>query len=103
MREAANDNSVVNFEFQTFTPSDYEGHQSVDNPSVRGYIVYNDRRKDFGFGTFGVSDSYTIDYDVLNQIKAKHNPFMDDIVSQGGLKINGVWHEVDGRGELSSH
>lgn len=104
MSERSNsDRSVVNFEFETFTPSDFEGHQNLDNPSVRGYLVYNDGRKDFGFGTFGMSDTYTIDYDVLNQIKAKHPAFMKEIVEQGGFNINGVWHEVNGDGDLISH
>ncbi|WAH38823.1 hypothetical protein [Alicyclobacillus dauci] len=93
-------NDTVNFEFQTFVSSDYQGHQINEAMPTRGYIVYNDRRKDFGFGAFGVSDSYTIDYDVLNQIRAKHGAFMDDIVRAGGFNLNGEWHDVDGNGEI---
>jgi hypothetical protein len=91
---------IVNFQFTDFIQSDYQGHESVETLPRRGYIVFNDRRKDFGFGTFGSSDSYTVEYDVLNQIREMHSDFMRDIVESGGLTINGVWHPVDSEGNL---
>jgi hypothetical protein len=92
---------IVNFRFTDFIQSDYQVHENnVETPARRGYIVYNDRRKDFGFGTFGSSDSYTIDYDVLNQIRVMHTDFIKDIIESGGFLINGVWHPVNSEGNL---
>jgi hypothetical protein len=91
---------IVNFQFTDFVQTDYQGHETVEELPRRGYILFNDRRKDFGFGAFGSSDSYTIDFDVLNQIRVMHPNFMTDIVESGGLMINGIWHPVDGQGNL---
>jgi hypothetical protein len=93
---------TVQFEFEAFIQSDYQGKQSEDTPTLRGYIVYNDKRKDFGYGSFGTSDSYTIDYDVLNKIKTDHHAFMQDIIASGGFTINGQWHPVNDAGELQT-
>jgi hypothetical protein len=94
------DGQIVHFQFTDFVPTDYQGHETVEALPRRGYIVFNDRRKDFGFGAFGSSDSYTIDFDVLDHIRVMHPEFMADIVGSGGLMINGIWYPVDSEGNL---
>lgn len=90
----------VHFEFKDFIESDYLGNEQNEALPRDGYLVYNDHRKDFGYGAFRTSDSYTIEADVLDYIKQRHPEFMKDIVQSKGFFIGGIWNVVDDSGKL---
>jgi hypothetical protein len=73
----------------------------VEDIPRQGYLVYNDHRKDFGFGAFRTSDSYTIEADVLDLIRQSHPSFLPYIEQAGGFYIGGQWCAVDETGRVS--
>lgn len=92
----------VRFQFMKFIEVDRLGNEIERRPSF-GYILFNDERKDYGYGTFGASDSYTIHYDVLNQIRVKHPEFMSYITESGGFYLGDSWIPVENDGDLETH
>ncbi|MCL6631923.1 MAG: hypothetical protein K6T63_04745 [Alicyclobacillus herbarius] len=91
---------LVHFEFKDFVDTDFEGRERVEEVPRQGYLLYNGHRKDFGFGAFRTSDSYTIEADVLNRIREEHPEFLSYIEETGGFLIGGRWCPVDQAGRV---
>jgi hypothetical protein len=91
---------MVRFEFVKLVPVDAQGKEELNANPVLAYTVQNDQRKEFGYRSFSGSDSYTLEYDVYQQIRRHHPAFIPDIEACQGFYLSGRWQAVNELGDL---
>lgn len=93
---------LVRVDLVKFVPVTPAGEEILDEPPRTGYLVHTADRREFGYHSFGWSDSYTLEYDVYRWMEAKHPELARDIRKSGGYYLNGRWCEVSTDGVVLS-
>ncbi|MBX5437549.1 MAG: hypothetical protein IRZ33_10090 [Alicyclobacillaceae bacterium] len=81
---------LVHFDRVKLIRLDLSGRELDDAPE-RGYLVYNDHYREFGWRSFEESDFYTLGSDVLQQIELNHVRLMRYVQATGGFYLSGRW------------